>query len=239
MNLTELLRNLVPPLRLSIVTMALLKTTAALALAVASVGSSSLSGSTGALPLQLVRPPKVGIPKPTPQQLQYGGSINALVHFNMATFLDGETCLSADHFVTPTANWIGMATARTRCNCTCFSKPLRQIAVVLPCLHCTCILCDCHMSGCLVLPRKRCTLPHLANKCNYPCPFFRHAGDTGCVAANWRGCDSNGGCNSSNPQTFNPTNLNVSNWIVSMKDLGATSAVLTGECACVLYFRSR
>lgn len=85
-------------------------------------------------------------PVPTPQQLQYQGSINALVHFNMATFF--------------------------------------------------------------------------------------HDGDPGCNAENWNGCDSNGGCDSSNPASFAPTNLDVSMWASSMKDLGATSAVLTAKHGC-------
>ena len=34
---------------------------------------------------------------------------------------------------------------------------------------------------------------------------------------------------SSNPATFNPTKLNVSNWVESMKALGAKEAVLTAK----------
>lgn len=58
------------------------------------------------------------------------------------------------------------------------------------------------------------------------------AGDPGCTAENWNGCDPNGGCNSSDVSSFAPTNLNVSAWMVSMKDLGATSAVLTAKHGC-------
>lgn len=76
----------------------------ALAVAVACVGASSIGASTGAQQLQLVRPPKGGLPKPTPQQLKYGGSINALIHFNMATFFhDGEKLfIELVHVGTPT-----------------------------------------------------------------------------------------------------------------------------------------
>ena len=42
-------------------------------------------------------------------------------------------------------------------------------------------------------------------------------------------CDAEGGCNSSDVASFNPTNLNVSAWVQSFKDLGATSAVLTAK----------
>lgn len=58
---------------------------------------------------------------------------------------------------------------------------------------------------------------------------FFHDGDPGCTAQNWNGCDPQGGCDASNPLSFNPTNLNVSNWIDSMQALGATSAVLTAK----------
>ena len=85
-------------------------------------------------------------PVPSPQQLQYAGSINALVHFNMATFF--------------------------------------------------------------------------------------HDGDPGCTSENWNGCDPLGGCNSSDPASFAPTNLNISSWSASMNDLGATSAVLTAKHGC-------
>jgi hypothetical protein len=61
---------------------------------------------------------------------------------------------------------------------------------------------------------------------------FFHDGDPGCTAKNWHGCDTNGGlttCNSSDVASFNPTALNISAWVDSFKDLGATSAVLTAK----------
>ena len=61
---------------------------------------------------------------------------------------------------------------------------------------------------------------------------FFHNGDPGCDANNWQGCDPGGGCNASNPASFNPTNLNVSNWIESYKALGVTEAVLTAKHGC-------
>ncbi len=57
-------------------------------------------------------------------------------------------------------------------------------------------------------------------------------GDPGCNAQNWNGCQPGGGCNSSNPASFNPTNLNISQWIVSMKAVGMTHAVLTAKHGC-------
>lgn len=53
---------------------------------------------------------------------------------------------------------------------------------------------------------------------------YFHDGDPGCTASNWNGCDPSGGCNASNPASFNPTNLNISNWIESMKVMGMTHA---------------
>ena len=93
-------------------------------------------------------PRPVQWPVPTAQQLAYGGSISALIHFNMAT--------------------------------------------------------------------------------------YAHDGDPGCTAQNWNGCDSGSttSCNSSQPSTFNPTNLNISQWIVSMKAIGATYGVLTAKHGC-------
>jgi alpha-L-fucosidase len=52
-------------------------------------------------------------------------------------------------------------------------------------------------------------------------------GDPACTPANW-----NTGVNSSNPNTFAPTNLNVSNWVESYKALGATHAILTAKHGC-------
>eukprot|EP00048_Salpingoeca_helianthica_P015607 m.227635 g.227635 ORF g.227635 m.227635 type:complete len:468 (+) comp17272_c0_seq1:38-1441(+) len=85
-------------------------------------------------------------PRPTPQQLAYGGEISALIHFDMSTFF--------------------------------------------------------------------------------------HDGDPGCTDRNWNACEAGGGCSSSQVSSFRPTNLNVSAWIQSMKDLGATSAVLTAKHGC-------
>ena len=64
--------------------------------------------------------------------------------------------------------------------------------------------------------------------------FFRN-GDPGCDASNWRGCDPRGGCNASNPASFAPTALNVSNWADSMEALGVTEAVLTAKHGCGFY----
>ena len=50
--------------------------------------------------------------------------------------------------------------------------------------------------------------------------FFEN-GDPGCTAANWAG--------SQKPGSFAPSRLNVSNWIVSMRDLGVKEAVLTAK----------
>jgi hypothetical protein len=61
---------------------------------------------------------------------------------------------------------------------------------------------------------------------------FFHDCDPGCTSTNWQGCDSNGGCNSSDPRSFNPTKLNVSNWVESFKAVGVTSAVLTAKHGC-------
>lgn len=64
---------------------------------------------------------------------------------------------------------------------------------------------------------------------------FFHEGDPGCDAKNWNGCETNDGlttCNSSKVSSFNPTNLNVSAWVASFKDLGATSVILTAKHGC-------
>jgi hypothetical protein len=50
--------------------------------------------------------------------------------------------------------------------------------------------------------------------------FFEN-GDPGCTAANWQQSQKAG--------SFAPSHLNVSNWIVSMKDLGVKEAVLTAK----------
>jgi len=61
---------------------------------------------------------------------------------------------------------------------------------------------------------------------------FFHDGDPGCTSSNWNACEAGGGCNSSDPASFAPTNLNVSAWVASFKALGATSAVLTAKHGC-------
>ncbi len=61
---------------------------------------------------------------------------------------------------------------------------------------------------------------------------FFHDGDPGCDRQNWNGCDPQGGCNSSDVRSFNPSNLNVSNWVQSFIDLGVSSAVLTAKHGC-------
>jgi len=52
-------------------------------------------------------------------------------------------------------------------------------------------------------------------------------GDPACRASNWNVAE-----NTSNPNTFAPTNLNVSNWVESYKALGAGYAVLTAKHGC-------
>lgn len=104
------------------------------------------SGAIVGKSLQIFSHPLGAVPTPSPQQLKYGGSISALIHFNMATFF--------------------------------------------------------------------------------------HDGDPGCSAENWNGCDPLGGCNSSDPRSFNPTSLNVSNWIVSMLAINAEWGVLTAKHGC-------
>lgn len=59
--------------------------------------------------------------------------------------------------------------------------------------------------------------------------FFRN-GDPGCDASNWLGSSG-----SSNPASFAPTHLNVSQWVESMVALGATEAVLTAKHGCGFY----
>lgn len=63
---------------------------------------------------------------------------------------------------------------------------------------------------------------------------FMHDGDPGCTAENWNGCDrgSTTSCNASNPASFNPTALNVSQWVASMQTIGATYAVITAKHGC-------
>eukprot|EP00056_Hartaetosiga_gracilis_P003668 m.65889 g.65889 ORF g.65889 m.65889 type:complete len:586 (-) comp11539_c6_seq2:510-2267(-) len=56
---------------------------------------------------------------------------------------------------------------------------------------------------------------------------FVKNGDPGCTSSNW-----NTGINCSNPLTFNPVKLNISNWIESYKAVGAKHAVLTAKHGC-------
>eukprot|EP00759_Apiculatamorpha_spiralis_P008892 PhF_6_TR1571/c0_g1_i1/m.2861/K01206/FUCA; alpha-L-fucosidase len=56
---------------------------------------------------------------------------------------------------------------------------------------------------------------------------FVQDGDPACNPSNW-----NTGINCSNPLTFNPTNLNVSQWAVTMKALGIQHSVLTAKHGC-------
>lgn len=53
---------------------------------------------------------------------------------------------------------------------------------------------------------------------------FFEDGDPGCNAGNWPGPTGSG-----NPASFNPTALNVSQWVDSMVAIHATEAVLTGK----------
>ena len=53
---------------------------------------------------------------------------------------------------------------------------------------------------------------------------FFHDGDPGCNSTNWH--------LSGNPLSFNPTSLNVSNWVEHYKSIGAKSAVLTAKHGC-------
>ena len=59
---------------------------------------------------------------------------------------------------------------------------------------------------------------------------FFHDGDPGCDASNWQGP-----MGSSDPNSFAPSSLNVSNWVESMIALGAHEAVLTAKHGCGFY----
>ena len=59
--------------------------------------------------------------------------------------------------------------------------------------------------------------------------FFRD-GDPGCGSDNWEGA-----AGSSNPASFNPSALNVSQWVDSMVAVKATEAVLTAKHGCGFY----
>jgi alpha-L-fucosidase len=114
--------------------------------AVPFASSSTPPGDEQSPPEFTLLKPRAPLPIPTPEQLRYQGSMNALVHFGMATFF--------------------------------------------------------------------------------------HDGDPGCDRENWNGCDPSGGCNSSDARSFNPSNLNVSNWIQSFIELGVSTAVLTAKHGC-------
>ena len=158
---------------------------AALGIILVSAGTVTLaSATTGAAtsappPAFKLRPHAAPLPIPTPEQLRYQGSMNALIHFGMASKYHQRR------------------------------KPTHRA-------------------------RQPLTSPPANIRLAPPLPFaaFFHDGDPGCDANNWRGCDSNGGCNSSDPKSFAPTNLNVSNWVDSFLALGVSSAVLTAKHGC-------
>jgi len=54
-------------------------------------------------------------------------------------------------------------------------------------------------------------------------------GDPGCGSDNW---NLPNGTGSSNPASFNPVGLNVSQWFDSIEALGATEAVMTAKHGC-------
>jgi len=57
--------------------------------------------AASAPPFVLLPAPAGGLPLPTPQQLKYQGSMNALIHFGMSTFFhDGEYGVETQVFVT-------------------------------------------------------------------------------------------------------------------------------------------
>lgn len=65
---------------------------------------------------------------------------------------------------------------------------------------------------------------------------FLHDGDPGCTSINWHGCQTGDfSCNSSNPDTFAPSALNISQWVDSMVAIGAHHAVLTAKHGCGFY----
>lgn len=59
--------------------------------------------------------------------------------------------------------------------------------------------------------------------------FFQD-GDPGCNDSNWPGA-----AGSSNPNSFAPSALNISQWVESMQAVGATEAVLTAKHGCGFY----
>ena len=56
---------------------------------------------------------------------------------------------------------------------------------------------------------------------------FYQDGDPGCDASNWEGPTG-----SSNPASFAPAKLNVSQWVDSFKEVGADHAVITAKHGC-------
>jgi alpha-L-fucosidase len=61
---------------------------------------------------------------------------------------------------------------------------------------------------------------------------FAHNGDPGCDASNWNVHASYAAGPTSDPKTFNPALLNVSQWIDSMHAVGAKHSVLTAKHGC-------
>eukprot|EP00933_Yihiella_yeosuensis_P015403 TRINITY_DN13443_c0_g1_i1.p1 TRINITY_DN13443_c0_g1~~TRINITY_DN13443_c0_g1_i1.p1 ORF type:complete len:477 (+),score=78.65 TRINITY_DN13443_c0_g1_i1:62-1492(+) len=61
---------------------------------------------------------------------------------------------------------------------------------------------------------------------------FAQDGDPGCTAENWNVKAPYASGKTSDAATFNPTKLNISNWVESMKDLGAKHSVLTAKHGC-------
>ena len=59
----------------------------------------SLGGGSDTPPSCIIREPAAPLPIPTPQQLRYQASMNALVHFGMATFFhDGDPGCDRDNW---------------------------------------------------------------------------------------------------------------------------------------------
>eukprot|EP00933_Yihiella_yeosuensis_P015404 TRINITY_DN13443_c0_g2_i1.p1 TRINITY_DN13443_c0_g2~~TRINITY_DN13443_c0_g2_i1.p1 ORF type:complete len:486 (+),score=82.37 TRINITY_DN13443_c0_g2_i1:23-1459(+) len=61
---------------------------------------------------------------------------------------------------------------------------------------------------------------------------FSKDGDLSCSAENWNVKAPYATGKTSDPATFNPIKLNVSNWVESMKDIGAKHSVLTAKHEC-------
>ena len=62
---------------------------------------------------------------------------------------------------------------------------------------------------------------------------YTYNGDPSCTAENWNVQASYADGLSSDPELFGPGNLDVDNWVATMKALGAGSAVLTAKHGCV------